>query len=106
MGIKKKYQPTKASASTVGWEKPRTETRERRITFSFADDTTILGNRLEIEEGTKTIKRVMGEFEERNNEEKERLSFVTEEDKSIRMLECWIGAEEDMKNRKKRAGGL
>ena len=73
----------------------------------FADDTTILRSKAEIEEGTRAIKRVMGEFKEKNNEDKEeRLDFGTEEGKSIRMLGCWIGAEEDVKNRKKRAGGI
>ena len=105
VGIRWRYQPTNAFLSTGGWVKPSIETGEKRITLSlFADDTTILGRRAEIEEETRSIKRVMKQFEDKNNEDKEeRLDFGSEEGRSIRMLGCWIGAEEYVKNRKKRA---
>ena len=67
----------------------------------------ILGRRDELEEGVRAIKDVMEQFEERNNENKEEeLIFGTEEGKKIRMLGCWIGADEDVKNRIRRAGML
>ena len=73
----------------------------------FADDTTIVGRRDKIEEGTEIIKRIMEEFEEKNNDDKEEtLNSGSEEGKKIRMLGSWIGPEEDIKNRKKRAGML
>ena len=49
----------------------------------------------------------MKNFEEKNNEEKEeKLEFGKDGAGGIRMLGVWIGAKGDIKNRKRRAGGL
>ena len=108
VGVKWRWQPGNALPSGNLWERYSSEAESRDITLSlFADDTTVVGQRGEIEEGVREMKRVMESFEERNNDEKEeRLDFGSEEGKKIRMLGCWIGAEEDVRNRKKRAGVL
>lgn len=73
----------------------------------FADDTTPIGDAEELEDGVTAMKRVMETFEEKNNESKEeKLKFGTEESGETRMLGVWCGPKEDLKNRKKRAGGL
>ena len=89
-------------------ETHNSETQTARISLSlFADDTTPIGEKEEIESGTATIKEVMKNFEEKNNEEKEeKLEFGKDGAGDIRMLGVWIGAKEDIKNRKRRAGGL
>ena len=53
------------------------------------------------------IKRVMDLFEERNNDDKEEfVSLGSAEANKVRMLGCWLGDTEDVKNRKLRAGKL
>ena len=48
------------------------EAKNTTITMSlFAEDTTIIGMREEVEEGKQVIEKVMGEFEERTNESQE-----------------------------------
>ena len=75
--------------------------------FLFAVDTTIVGERKEIQEGVQIVKDVMSQFEEKNNEDKEEVAvFGTSETEEIRMLGSWLGPKEDLKNRKKRAGFL
>ena len=108
VGVRIRWQPGNAFPSNNLWEKYSSEAESRIITTSlFADDTTLVGRRDEIEEGTEIVKRIMEEFEEKNNEDKEEiLVFGSEEGKKIRMLGSWIGPEEDIKNRKKRAGTL
>ncbi|XP_063722275.1 uncharacterized protein LOC134848689 [Symsagittifera roscoffensis] len=89
-------------------ETHNTETQTAQISLSlFADDTTPIGEKEEIESVTATIKEVMKNFEEKNNEEKEeKLKFGKDGAGGIRMLGVWIGAKQDIKNRKRRAGGL
>ena len=66
-----------------------------------------MGRRNKIKEGMGIVKRIIEGFEEKNNDDKEEsLGFESEEGKKIRMLGSWIGPEEDIKNRKKRAGAL
>ena len=48
----------------------------------------------------------MAEFEEQNNDDEGRAVFGTDEADLIRMLGCWLGSEEDVMNRIKRAGYL
>ena len=44
----------------------------------------------------------MNDFEERHNDDKEEwLQFGSNEAEKIRMLGCWVGAKEEVKNRKK-----
>ena len=87
-------------------EKPNSESKDVNLTLSlFADDTTVIGEAQEIEEGVSKVKEVMAEFEERNNDDKEeRAVFGTDEADLIRMLGCWLGSKENVKNRIKRAG--
>ena len=108
VGVKIRWQPGNAFPSCNLWEKYSSEAESKVVTMSlFADDTTIVGRRDEIEAGTQTVKRIMAEYEEKNNDDKEeKLEFGSEEGKKIRMLGSWIGPEEDIKNRKKRAGML
>ena len=108
VGVRWRWQPGSAFPSVNLWEKYSSETESRDIALSlFADDTTIVGRKDEIDGGVEEVKRVMETFEERNNNNKEEtLVFGSEEGKEIRMLGCWMGAEEDIKQRKKRAGGL
>ena len=71
----------------------------------FADDTTIVGDEEELEDGVAATKKVMGEFEERNNDDKEEaLVFGVEEGGDIRMLGCWMGWKQDVEKRLERAG--
>ena len=91
-GNKVAMQPGNALPSGNLWERS-SEAESRDITLSlFADDTTVVGQRGEIEEGVREMKRVMESFEERNNEEKEeRLDSGweqrREEDKNSGMLD-------------------
>ena len=49
----------------------------------------------------------MKKFEERNNDDKEEfLRFGKSVSNEIKMLGCWIGRTEDIKQRKKRATGI
>lgn len=79
-----------------------------RLTLGlFADDTTVIGMSGEIDEGVRAMKEVMGKWEERNNDTKEEvLEFGTEEGGKVRVLGSWLGADEDVKMRIKRASGL
>ena len=53
------------------------------------------------------VKQVMGKWEERNNEDKEeRLEFGTAESREIRVLGNWVGSEQDIRNRIRKAGGV
>ena len=73
----------------------------------FADNTTIIGERDEIQQGVDEVKATMSNYEEQNNEEKEEvLVFGSEEGKEIRMLGLWIVAEVGMRNRKRRGEAL
>ena len=73
----------------------------------FADDTTIVGTKGEINEGVERIKSVMNKWEERNNDDKEEaLEIGTEEGEEIRVLGSWMGVKEDINNRTGRAGLL
>ena len=108
VGVEWRWQPGSSFPSTGLWEKYSSETETRRISLSlFADDTTIIGTKAEIERGVEVVKSVMSNFEEKNNDDKEEeLIFGSEEGRATRMLGSWMGAEEDLKNRKKRAGAL
>ena len=66
----------------------------------FADDTTVIGSREEIDRGVESVKNAMKMFEEANNEDKEeKLRFGSEESENIRMLGVWMGPEKDNINR-------
>ena len=86
------------------WEKGSAEAKCERISSSlFADDTTIVGTRGEIEEGVNAVKEVMNKWEERNNDDKEEvLEFGTDEGGEVRMLGSWLEPEADVNNRIRR----
>ena len=106
MGIPFKYVPGSSFPSSGSWEKFNSEAKRMKIDKElFADDTTVIGTKKEMETGLRVIKEVMEKFEEKNNEDKEeKVEFGTDESNKIRMLGSWLGPEEDIKQRKKRAG--
>ena len=107
VGIGLKWVPGSSFPSSGSWEKYNSEAKRVRIERGlFADDTTIAGRKGELEEGVRATKEVMDKYEERNNDDKEEiLEFGTPESCNIRMLGVWLGEEEDIKQRLKRAGG-
>ena len=73
----------------------------------FADDTTVVGTKGEMDESVRRVKEVMGRWEERNDEDKEEvLEFGTEEGDEVRILGSRMGEKEDVRNRIRRAGML
>ena len=106
VGIAYKWVPGSLIPSDKIWEKPNSEAKRIRIDKElFADDTSVIGCRKEMEIGLPAIKEVMGWYEERNNDDKEEeVLFGTEEGGKIRMLGTWLGPDNDIKQRKKRAG--
>ena len=105
-GIVMKWVPGSAFPSARAWERGCSDAVEVRITESlFADDTTEIGEKDELTVGLQVVKEVMGRFEERNNEDKEEaLDFGSDEAGEVRMLGCWVGWQNDVKNRLSRAG--
>ena len=89
-------------------EKPNSEAKDLEINLSlFADDTTIIGERRELDEGVQIVKDVTESFEQRNNEDKEEKAvFGTTEADETRMLGCWLGHKQNVKNRIMGAGML
>ena len=75
-------------AGNASREKGCSEAKGVRLTSAlFADDTTIVGMKGEMNEGTEVVKRVMNKWEERNNDDKEEnLVFGTTEGNDIRVL--------------------
>ena len=106
MGLDFKWIPGSSFPNEARWEKQNSEAKRVKIDKGlFADDTSKVGKRKELEEGVKITKEVMGMFEERNNDDKEELLiFGEEEGDKVRMLGCYIGVNEDLKQRVKRAG--
>ena len=96
--------PGSSFPSAALWEKKNSEAVEINVDKSlFADDTTIVGNAEELQEGTDIIKEVMGRFEERNNDGKEEeLFFGGGDSGQVRMLGSWMGWKEDVDQRLKR----
>ena len=90
------------------WERGSSEAKTVVVSpLLFADDTTIVGRKGELGGGVGAVKEVMGKWEERNNEDKEeRLEFGTAEGREIRVLGNWVGSEQDIRNRIRRAGGV
>ena len=106
MGITFKVVPGSSFPGSSTWEKYNSEAKKVKVDKElFADDTSVIGKKGEIEQGLRVIKEVMSRFEEKNNDDKEEeIVFGTEESNKIRMLGSWLGPEEDIKQRKKRAG--
>ena len=108
VGVRWRWQPGNSFPSSNLWERYSSEAENKKISLSlFADDTTIIGTKDEIEQGVTAVKSITNDFEERNNDDKEEtLVFGSEDRSKIRMLGCWVGPEEDIKNRKRRTGAL
>ena len=89
-GIVYKWVPGSNFPAEKTWEKTCSEAVAIIIEKSlFADDTTVVGDKKELEEGVSTTKEVMSRFEERNNDDKEEeLNFGEEGAEDIRMLGC------------------
>ena len=106
VGVNFKWVPGSAFPCVSQWEKPNSEAKRIKIDKGlFADDSSIVGKKDEIQQGVDETKKIMDRFEERNNEDKEEtLDFGTEESKKIRMLGSWMGEENDTNQRIKRAG--
>ena len=98
--------PGSAFPSLKTWEKVNSEAVVINVEKTlFADDTTVVGNRDEIDQGVAKTKEVMGWYEERNNDSKEEvLDFGTDGSGKVRMLGCWMGWKEDIDERLKIAG--
>ena len=108
VGVPWRWVPGGSFAGSGVWEKGGAECKSVRLGSAlFADDTTVVGMSGEIERGTNGMKSVMGNWEESINEDKEEeLGFGTREGGEVRVLGSWMNAEEDVKNRIKRANGL
>ena len=104
-GVVMKYVPGSAFPHEGSWEKDNSEAIEVKIDKNlFADDTTILGNKSEIDEGVEKVKEVMGWYEERNNDDKEEvLDFGKDGTGKVRMLGSWMGWKADIDERLKRS---
>jgi hypothetical protein len=108
VGVTWRWVPGSSFAGGSAWEKGSSECVRVKVSLAlFADDTTIVGVKSEIDSGVRAVKEVMNQWEERNNEEKEEvLEFGTEEGGEIRVLGSWVSSEVDVNNRIKRAGNL
>ena len=102
VGIPFKWVPGSSFPAESLKEKHNSEAKRIRLDKGlFADDTTILGRKKELEIGVRITKETMAKFEERNNDHKEEvLDFGEESSNNIRMLGCYMGIEEDNKQRK------
>ena len=101
VGICIKWVPGSALPARSTWERPNSEAIEVWIDSSlFADDTTVVGDKEELQMGVDKTKEVMSWWEEKNNDDKEeKLEFGQEGSGEIRMLGCWMGWQEDVKQR-------
>lgn len=108
VGVTWRWVPGSAFAGASRWEKGSSEAVSVRVSSAlFADDTTIVGLKGEMNEGVRAVKEVMSKWEERNNEDKEEvLEFGTEDGGEVRVFGSWLSAKADVRNRIKRAGGL
>ena len=108
VGVEWKWIPGSSFAGGKSWESGSSEAKSVRIReLLFADDTTLVGEHVEMERGVEEVKEVMRSYEERNNEAKEEhMEFGSEEANEVRMLGSWVGAEADGRMRIRRASGL
>ena len=104
-GIPWKWVPGNVFPSMGLWERQNSEAIKYHFTAAlFADDTTVLGERDNIETEVGITKEKMGTYEERTNDDKEEtLIFAEDESEDIRMLGCWMGPSADVRNRIGRA---
>ena len=72
VGVEWRWIPGSSFAGTGTWERNGSEAKE--VWFRellFADDTTIVGTKEELDGGVNAMKEVMGKYEERSNDQKE-----------------------------------
>jgi hypothetical protein len=81
VGVTWRWMPRGSFAEESACQKGSCECVRMEVSLAlFADDTTIVGVKSEIENGVRTVKKVVNQWEERNNEEKEEvLEFWTDE---------------------------
>ena len=108
VGIAWRHLEQNKPPSSSQFGKYNSEAKTTSLSMSlFADDTTILGNKDEMETGCQVIKETMQKFEEKNNAKKEEtLLFGHKESGEIRMLGCWTEPKADTNKRIRRAGYL
>lgn len=106
IGVAFNWRPGNKFPNMGTWESFNSEAVTVTVDKSlFADDTTPAGKKKEMRYGLEIMKEEMGEYEERNNDDKEEyLEFGTIESEEIRMLGCYMGAKKDVDMRIKRAG--
>ena len=80
--------------------------RASLTSVSFAEDTTIVGMSGEIDEGVRTKKGVMNEWEKRNYDAKEEVLEVVQMREAMCVLGSWMSTNVDVNNRITRANGL
>ena len=97
VGLSFKLVPGSSFTSINGWEKPNSEAKRLKLDKAlFADDTTKIGKKKELDIGVRVTKEVMARLEEGNNEDmKEVLEFGEEAGNSIRMLCSYMGWKEE-----------
>ena len=77
VGVEWKWIPGSSFAGTGTWERNGSEAKEVRFReLLFADDTTIVGTKEEMDGGVNVMKEVMGKFEERSNDQKEECLWI------------------------------
>ena len=106
-GVPWRWVPGNCFPSTGLWEKHNSEAVKHNFTSAlFADDTTVLGERVNMETEVEITKEQMGKYEEKTNDAKEEaLKFGEEGSGDVRMLGSWVGPKEDVRNRIRRANG-
>ena len=108
MGVVWKWVPGGSFAGERMWENGGAEVVSVSIISAalFADDTTLLGKKGDMDEDVRVTKEVMSKLEKCDNaDKKEVLEFGTNEGASVWVLESWMGVE-DINNRNRRAGML
>ena len=80
VGLSFKWVPGSSVHGINGWEKPNSEAKRLKLDKAlFADDTTKIGNKNELDIGVRVTKEVMARLEERNNEDMEEVLEFGEE---------------------------
>ena len=81
------------------------EASSTRLEMSlFVDDTAVIGTQEEIAEGKKIVEKVLKQFEELTNvDREENLIFGTDQSEDLRMLGTWLERKTDMRHRIQRA---
>ena len=105
-GMVWKWIPGERFAGESVLEKKCSEAKEVRFTgVLFADDTSVFVRKGEMDECVRVTKEVMGEWEERNNKDKEEsVEFGQENYENVRILRSWVGDRAAVRNRISRGG--